>query len=90
LNSGKVCSTLYYMSNTALTIRTDPALRKALQERALAQGKTVSQVVREILEAALVEQPLAARTGHLQGRLELPTQSDDPWRKQIRERNWRP
>jgi plasmid stability protein len=78
------------MSNTTLTIRTDSTLRKALQERAFAQGKTVSQVVREILEAALVEQPLAARTGHLQGQLELPAQSDDPWRKQMRERNWRP
>ena len=90
MNGGQVCSTLYYMSNTTLTIRTDPTLRKALQERALAQGKTVSQLVREILEAALVEQPLAARTGHLQGRLELPAQSDDPWRQQMRERNWRP
>jgi plasmid stability protein len=78
------------MSNTTLTIRTDSTLRKALQERALVQGKTVSQVVREILEAALVEQPLAVRTGHLQGRLELPAQSDDPWRTQMRERNWRP
>lgn len=74
---------------TTLTIRTDEALREALAERARARGKTVSQIVREILEDALEERPLASRVGHLKGRLELPSRADDPWREQIRERNWR-
>ena len=74
---------------TTLTIRTDERLREALAERARAQGKTVSQIVREILQDALEERPLASRVGHLKGRLELPSQPDDPWRERIRERNWR-
>ncbi len=78
-----------YMSNT-LTIRTDDALREALARRAKIQGKTVSEVVREILEEALAERPLAAKMGHLRGGLKLPRKPTDHWRKQIRDRNWRP
>ena len=55
-----------YMSKT-LTIRTDDSLREALDQRAANQGKTVSEVVREILEQALVERPLASRIEHLRG-----------------------
>ncbi len=75
---------------TTLTIRTPPNLRQALEERARAQGKTVSEVTREILEHALKERPLGQRTGHLRGRLHLPDEDAEPWRKAIRERNWRP
>ena len=73
-----------------LTIRTDEALRRALQRRAQALGKTISALVREILEEALSEQSVAARAGHLKGRLDLPRDDGDPWRQEIRERNWRP
>lgn len=76
--------------STTLTIRASDALRQALSRRAAAQDRTVSEIVREILEEALVGgRPMAARAGHLKGRLELPSESDDPWRERLRERNWR-
>lgn len=75
--------------STTLTVRTDEALRDALAERARAQGKTLSQLVREILEAAVAERPLGARAGHLRGRLVLREQATEPWRESLRRRNWR-
>jgi len=75
--------------STTLTIRTDDSLRRALVERARAQGKTLSQLVREILEAALLERPLASRAGHLRGRLILREQASEPWRESLRRHNWR-
>jgi macrodomain Ter protein organizer (MatP/YcbG family) len=75
--------------STTLTIRANQALREALEQRAKTEGKTVSEIVREILEDALRERRLDAKVGHLKGRLELPSEPSDPWRKQIRERNWR-
>ena len=74
---------------TTLTIRTDETLRRALRSRATALGKTVSALVREILEEALAEQSVAARAGHLKGRLDLTPSDEDPWRRTLRERNWR-
>jgi len=74
---------------TTLTVRTDEDLREALRQRAAAQGKTISTVVREILEEALTERPIGLRAGHLKGRLDRPTDDEDPWRRQLRERNWR-
>lgn len=74
---------------TTLTVRTDESLRKALARRAKAQGKSISELVREILEEALAERPFAARVGHLRGGLELPGEPSDPWRRRIRDRNWR-
>jgi plasmid stability protein len=65
-------------------------MRDQLQRRARLQGKSVSEVVREILRDALESRPLGERTGHLQGRLDLPRQEDEPWRRELRERNWRP
>jgi plasmid stability protein len=75
---------------TTLTIRADEKLRAALRKRAAIQGKTVSELAREILSEALEERPMSARTGHLRGQLDLPSDTSDPWRQQIRERNWRP
>ncbi len=74
---------------TTLTIRTDEALRKALEERAHAQGKTVSALAREILQNALDERPLELRTAHLRGRLQLRQPGAESWREALRERNWR-
>jgi len=74
---------------TTLTIRTDKTLRMALQERARLQGKTISEVAREILQNALESRPLELRTGHLRGRLTLREEPRDSWRKVLRERNWR-
>jgi plasmid stability protein len=75
---------------TTLTIRTDEKLREALRKRAALQGKTVSELAREILSEALEERPMIAQIGHLQGRLKHPSDTSDAWRKKIRERNWRP
>ncbi len=78
-----------YMSTT-LTIRTDESLREALEKRAEAQGKTVSEVAREILLRALEERPVRTRAGHTKGRLKLPRRTTtEAWRKELRKRNWR-
>ncbi len=84
----KNCRTLYYMSTT-LTIRAAEALREALAKRAKHQGKNVSEVIREILQAALDERPLEARVGQLKGRLRLPRKPAEPWRARLRKQNWR-
>lgn len=76
---------------TTLTIRADDKLRAALQKRAAIQGKSISEVAREILSEAVAERPLSERVGHLRGRLDLQSGGvSDPWREQLRERNWRP
>ncbi|HUF68341.1 MAG TPA: hypothetical protein VMM79_06770 [Longimicrobiales bacterium] len=75
--------------STTLTIRTDEALRQALVKRATAQGRTVSDVAREILRDALVDRPLEERTSHLKGHLRLGRKHTEAWRRSLRERNWR-
>ena len=75
--------------STTLTIRTDETLREELAKRARAQGKTLSQLVREILRAALTERPIEARAGHLKSRLMLREQATEPWRETLRQHNWR-
>ncbi|MGH7545172.1 MAG: ribbon-helix-helix protein, CopG family [Gemmatimonadota bacterium] len=74
---------------TTLTIRADKSLRKALEARARAQGKTLSELAREILRTALEDRPLELKTAHLRGRLSLRQEQTDAWRKALRERNWR-
>jgi predicted transcriptional regulator len=76
--------------STTITIRTDKSLRDALARRAKAQRKTVSHVVREILEDALVERPLGEKIGRLRGGLRVAEPPVGSWQRQIRERNWRP
>lgn len=75
--------------STTLTIRTDESLRKALAERASAQGKTVSELAREILRNALEDRALEERTSHLKGRLRLGQKQTEAWRRTLREHNWR-
>lgn len=75
--------------STTLTIRTDEALRTALEERAHAEGKTISELAREILREAVDPRPLALRTGHLRGKLSLGVTPEDAWRRAILTRNWR-
>jgi plasmid stability protein len=72
-----------------LTIRADESLRVALQQRARLQGKPLSAVAREILEAAVQEQPLGLKTAHLKGRIRLRRAQTDAWRKAFADRNWR-
>jgi hypothetical protein len=72
-----------------LTIQADGRLLEALQRRAEVQGKSVSEVAQEILSEAVEEEPLADKTGHLRGQLNLGSHKTDPWRRRLRERNWR-
>jgi plasmid stability protein len=72
-----------------LMVRVDENLRAALRKRAAAQGKSVSEVAREILSDALEDRPLSTRVGHLRGQIKLqPT--TDACRMELRDRNWRP
>jgi plasmid stability protein len=75
--------------DTTLTIRADERLRAALAQRARVQGKTLSAVAREILEAAVQERLLGQRTAHLKGRVRLRRKQTDAWRKALADRNWR-
>jgi hypothetical protein len=71
-----------------LTIRIDKLQDQALTRRAKALGKTRSELVRELIEKGLEEEPLGRRVGHLRGVLDLP-EPKDAVRRRIRERNWR-
>ena len=75
--------------NKTIAVRVDAALERALVERARAAGVTISEVVRQTLHDALAERPLSERIGHLRGVLTIGD-DDDPWRRSLRERNWRP
>ena len=82
---------MYYSvdMSTTITVRASEALRRALDQQAAARGKTVSALVREILEEAVAERPLKDRVGHLRGSLGPARGSADSWRQRLRERNWR-
>jgi plasmid stability protein len=72
-----------------ITIRTDETLRHALERRAATEGKSLSEVAREILWDALAERPLKIRAGYLKGRLDLGRTAAAPWREHLRSNNWR-
>ncbi len=74
---------------TKLTVRIDDKLREALEKRAPAMGKTVSELVRDLLESALAEEPISARAGHLKGRLALPKPEPGSLRERLIANNWR-
>jgi plasmid stability protein len=76
--------------STTITIRTDEPFRRKLEARAAAAGKSLSELVRDLLERALEERPHGGRTGHVKARLELARRPEEPWRRAIRDRNWRP
>jgi len=82
---------MYYAvyMRTTITVRAGDALRKALVRRAAARGTTVSELVREILEAAVEERPLKTRVGHLRGQLGARSSEHSAWRRRLREQNWR-
>ena len=78
-----------YDMSTTLTVRLDSRQQRALLRRASAQRKSLSAVVREILDGALDERPLGQRTGTLRGRLAL-RKTKNAWRSSVKARNWRP
>ena len=55
-----------YMSTT-VTVRIDDDLRRALEARARAQGKTLSAIVRETLEGRSPPGPSAAASATCEG-----------------------
>jgi Arc/MetJ-type ribon-helix-helix transcriptional regulator len=71
-----------------LTIRLNKEQDQALTRRAKALGKTRSEVVRELIERGLDEEPLGRRIAHLKGVLNI-SNSKDPARRRIKQRNWR-
>ena len=71
-----------------LTIRLSKEQDDALTRRAEALSKTRSELVRELIEKGLEEQPLSRRIGHLKGSLDL-RQPKAGWQKRIKDRNWR-
>ena len=75
--------------STTITIRTDDQLRAELEKRAKALGKSLSSVVRDILYDAVAGGSFGERTSRLNGGLRLPRRPEDPWRRQLRQRNWR-
>jgi plasmid stability protein len=77
------------MGTTTITIRARAGLRRELTRRAAARGKSMSEVVREILEEAVSGPALADRAGHLRGSLELPREGAQAWRDRLRKHNWR-
>ncbi len=74
--------------DTTLTIRLDKAQIKALSDRAKAVGKTRSELVRELIDRAVMGESFGERVGHLRGRIALPRTGSD-WRAELRARNWR-
>ena len=71
-----------------LTIRLDEVQDEALTGRARALGKTRSELVRDLIDQAISDQPVGQRAGHLKGRVALP-RGGTGWRRALKERNWR-
>ena len=77
--------------DTTLTIRLPAAQREALRRRAAAEKRSESALVRDLIEREMGRGCDYERVRHLVGSLKSePTHWErDPWRKQIRARNWR-
>jgi len=72
-----------------LTIRIDAEQQRKLSQTAKMLGKSVSELVREILQQALAERSVITKAGHLKGRLALVPSPHDPWARKLKEHNWR-
>ena len=76
---------------TTLTIRLSKAQRAALRRRALAEKRSESALIREMIDREMSRHFDFAGVRHLVGSTASPPKhwEKDPWRKHIRERNWR-
>lgn len=76
---------------TSLTIRLAKTQREALRRRAAAEKRTESALVREIIEREIQRGFDFTRVRHLVGSIASRPKhwEKDPWRKHIRQRNWR-
>jgi plasmid stability protein len=75
-----------------LTIRLPAAQRRLLRVRAVATGKTESQVVRDLLDAQLAARgTIGERAGRFLGQIAIePAERDrDPWRAHLQRANCR-
>jgi hypothetical protein len=71
-----------------ITLRLDKQRDQALARRAKELGKTKSELLRDLIDQALVLEPLGKRVGHLAGSVKLSA-PDSMLTRQIKERNWR-
>jgi hypothetical protein len=76
---------------TTLTIRLSKAQREALRRRAIAEKRSESALVREMIQQHLTRGFDFERVRHLVGLVASPPKhwEKDAWRKRIRQHNWR-
>jgi plasmid stability protein len=76
---------------TTLTIRLPAKQREALRRRAAAEKRSESAVVRDLIERELQRGFEFDNVRHLVGSIASPFRhlGQRPWRKHIRQRNWR-
>ncbi len=76
---------------STLTIRLRKAQREALRRRAVAEKRSESSLVREMIDREMQRGFDFERVRHLVGSVVgAPKHWErDPWRRHIRERNWR-
>lgn len=73
-----------------ITIRTEESLRRAFEQRAREQGKSISVLMREEIIARSAEGlSMSVRLSQLRGTLDLGSQPSESWRHKLAERNWR-
>jgi hypothetical protein len=76
---------------TTLTIRLGTKQREALRRRAAAERRSESALVRDMIDREIQRGFDFDRIRHLVGSIASPPRhwEKDPWRKHIRQRNWR-
>jgi uncharacterized protein (DUF111 family) len=74
---------------TTLTIRIPSAQRAALRARARAVKVTESELARQAIEEKLQAGGPSQALDEFCGCMDLSRKDTDPWRKKLRERNWR-
>jgi hypothetical protein len=77
--------------DTTLTIRLGTKQREALRRRAAAERRSESALVRDMIDREIQRGFDFDRIRHLVGSIaSMPSHWEkDPWRKHIRQRNWR-
>ena len=81
----------FILMDTTLTIRLGTKQREALRRRAAAERRSESALVRDMIDREIQRGFDFGRIRHLVGSIASPPRhwEKDPWRKHIRQRNWR-
>ncbi len=76
---------------STLTIRLSAKQREVLRRRAAAEKRSESALVRDLIDREISRGFDFKRVRHLVGSIASPPKhwEKDPWRKHIRQRNWR-